>query len=244
MTDISLPKFKTLYLDPPWISVKGSGGKGCRGAKYDLMTTQDIIDLPIQNIVHPDGCHIYVWVINNQVDDGFKCLEKWGFKYQTMITWHKTGNPGIGWYFRGTSESCLFGTSGKLPFKKINGRIQQGVTSFVAPRLEHSVKPELMRWMIERVSYPPYCEIFARRFVPNWTCVGNEINITIQDFLAGVTATQAAIPPTTHPSGFGFTPTKIKMPHGIPTDHDYMLEPSFFEDNVEELSIINYANET
>jgi len=118
-------------------------------------------------------------LINNQVDDGFKCLEKWGFKYQTMITWHKMGNPGIGWYFRGTSESCLFGTVGKLPYKKINGRFQQGVTSFVAPRLEHSVKPELMRWMIERVSYPPYCEIFARRFVPNWTCVGNEINVTI-----------------------------------------------------------------
>jgi len=30
----------------------------------------------------------------------------------------------------------------------------------------------------------------------------------------------------------GGSTIRIKMPHGIPTDHDYMLEPSFFEEGV------------
>lgn len=57
-----------------------------------------------------------------------------------------------------------------------NGKRQQGVTGFYAPRTEHSHKPEEMRRMIERVSYGPRLEMFARMQHPGWDVWGNEVD--------------------------------------------------------------------
>jgi len=91
-----------------------------------------------------------------------------------MITWMKD-KQGLGQYFRGITEHCLFGKRGKLPFKVINDKRQQGLTGFFAPRTEHSVKPKEMRDMIEKVSYAPRIELFARERFDGWDAWGNEI---------------------------------------------------------------------
>ena len=44
----------------------------------------------------------------------------------------------------------------------------------IAPRREHSRKPDEMHEMIELVSYPPRLEIFARHRRPGWDTWGNE----------------------------------------------------------------------
>jgi N6-adenosine-specific RNA methylase IME4 len=104
-------------------------------------------------------------------------MKEWGFAYKTIITWIKD-RMGLGQYFRGITEHCLFGVKGNLPYKTINGKRQQGTTRIVANVGEHSRKPELMREMIEKVSYQPYIELFARNdglFKPeNWDAWGNE----------------------------------------------------------------------
>lgn len=84
-------------------------------------------------------------------------------------------NAGLGQYFRGITEHCLFGVKGNLPYKVLDGKRQQGTTLIVAPRQEHSRKPDEMRAMIEKVSYPSYIELFARREYKNWDSWGNEI---------------------------------------------------------------------
>jgi N6-adenosine-specific RNA methylase IME4 len=82
---------------------------------------------------------------------------------------------GLGQYFRGCTESCLFGVRGSLPYRlRENGKRAQGRTGFHAPRGEHSAKPEKMRQMIERVSAGPYLELFARRPAPGWDLWGNQ----------------------------------------------------------------------
>jgi len=81
---------------------------------------------------------------------------------------------GLGQYFRGITEHCLFGVSGKLPFKTINGKRMQGTTFIHAERREHSRKPEEMRSMIEKVSYDPRIELFAREQSPGWDVWGND----------------------------------------------------------------------
>ena len=82
---------------------------------------------------------------------------------------------GLGQYFRGCTESCLFGVRGKLPYRlRENGKRAQGRTGLHAPRGEHSAKPEKFRAVIEAVSHGPYLELFARRDVPNWDVWGNE----------------------------------------------------------------------
>ena len=183
----SLKKYKTIYADPPW--AESGGGKIKRGADrhYPLMKTKDIIDMSsFVKKISDENSHLYLWVTNNFLQDGLKVMDAWGFRYITKITWFKKGKIGLGQYFRGVTEDCLFGVKGKVPYKIFDGKRQQGVTGFISPRGRHSEKPEEMRHMIERVSYAPYVEIFARPPETDdifkdkddgvWDYVGNEID--------------------------------------------------------------------
>ena len=169
-------KYKTIYADPPWPEV--GGGKIKRGADrhYKLMTVKEIINLKdFVKELSEDNAHLYLWTTNNYLEDALAVMKEWGFKYKTTITWMKD-RFGLGQYFRGITEHCLFGVKGNIPYKVLNDKRQQGVTGFQAPRQEHSVKPEEMRQMIEKVSYAPFIELFARRKDnPNWNYWGNEI---------------------------------------------------------------------
>ena len=110
-------KYKTIYMDPPWM--ESGGGKIKRGADrhYPLMKTEDIAKLPIKELADPDGCHVYMWVTNNFLKDGLWLLERWGFEYITIITWTKD-KIGLGQYYRGLTEHCIFArTKKKLPYK-------------------------------------------------------------------------------------------------------------------------------
>lgn len=162
-------------MDPPWN--EAGGGKIKRGADkhYSLMKTDEIMSLPIPDLVDQDGCHIYMWVTNNHLQDGLDCLRAWGFEYITTITWTKD-RIGLGQYYRGITEHCLFGTTKKrLPYKlDEEGRRCQGVTGFYEPKTIHSRKPIKMRDMIEAVSYEPRIELFARQEFKGWDRWGDE----------------------------------------------------------------------
>lgn len=172
-------KYKTIYADPPWNET--GGGKIRRGADkhYPLMSTKEILDMAsfVQSI-SDENCHLYLWITNNFLAAGLEVMKRRGFTYKTKITWMKD-RFGLGQYFRGNTEDCLFGVRGVLPYKTADGKRQQGVTGFLAPRKEHSAKPETMRRMIERVSYPPYIELFARKTTPGWDVRGNEVESTL-----------------------------------------------------------------
>ena len=76
----------------------------------------------------------------------------------------------------GIAEHCIFGSTHKrLPYKVIDEKRQQGITGFYEPKTIHSRKPETMREMIEKVSYAPRIELFARQEVSGWDCWGNEV---------------------------------------------------------------------
>lgn len=168
-------KYKTIYLDPP--REEKGGGKIKRGADrhYNLMKISEIQVLPIQNIVDISGCHLYMWVTNNFLPKAFDLLKSWGFEYITLITWNKD-RFGLGQYYRGITEHCIFASTKKrLPYKTINGKRAQGVTGFYEAKTIHSRKPIKMREMIEKVSYEPRIELFARQQADGWDCWGNEV---------------------------------------------------------------------
>ena len=169
-------RYKTILADPPW--KESGGGKIKRGADrhYPLMKTDDIIKLmknDLEGKINEEGCHLYLWVTNNFLQDGFRVLEELGFKYITTITWMKE-RQGIGQYYRGITEHCLFARKGILPYKIEDGKRQQGKTGFIERKTEHSKKPETMYQMIEKVSYPPFYEMFARTRREGWDAMGNE----------------------------------------------------------------------
>jgi len=168
--------YKTILIDPPWY--ERGGGKIKRGADrhYPIMKTPDIIKLLKSELKDKvdENCHLYLWVTNNFMQDGFEVINSLGFKYKTCITWLKD-RTGLGQYHRGNTEHCLFAVKGMLPYKTLNGVRQQGVTGFTAPRTEHSKKPVKMYELIEKVSYPPFLEMFARERRVGWDCFGNEV---------------------------------------------------------------------
>lgn len=161
-------KYKTIYADPPWLEV--GGGKIKRGADkhYSLMKTKDICQLPVGDIAD-ENCWLFMWVTNNFLKDGIDVLESWGFRYVTNFVWVKN-SFGIGYYFRGQHEICLFGVKGNLK------PIKRNVSSVLsADKRRHSQKPDEARNKIAEMSYEPRIELFARTKTEGWDAWGNEI---------------------------------------------------------------------
>jgi N6-adenosine-specific RNA methylase IME4 len=143
------------------------------------MKVKDIIDLPVKEITD-ENAHLYLWITNNYLQEGLITMKSWGFNYKTMITWAKD-KFGLGQYFRGKTEHCLFGVKGMIPYRKVDGKRQQGTTLIYAPRGKHSKKPNEIRDIILKVSGDlPRIELFTRReeglisIHEGWDTWGNE----------------------------------------------------------------------
>ena len=174
-------KFRCILADPPW--PESGGGKVKRGADkhYGLMKVKDIMALPVRDLIHEEGAHLLLWVTNNYLHDGLHVMDAWGFRYVTTITWAKAGRQGLGQYFRGLSEHCLFGVSkGKIPpYRVVDGKRAQGTTLLgrgLIPRPGgHSQKPDELHRVAELVCHEPRMELFARVERENWTTWGNAV---------------------------------------------------------------------
>lgn len=171
-------RYRTIVADPPWFYERagGLGGKRAAADNYPVMSNADIAALPIADMASEDA-HLYLWVTNprlfQEAGDALgprDIMAAWGFRYATMLTWHKLGAPGMGWYFRGDTEHVLFGIRGQLP---IPPEIRVS-NHFAASRREHSVKPDRFYEIVERVSPGPYLELFARRRRYGWDVWGDE----------------------------------------------------------------------
>jgi len=177
-----LKKYQTILADPPWNM--GTTGlykiRKSRLAKlvYPLMSTDDIKKLPVRDFAEV-GCHLWLWVTNSHLRDGFEVMEAWGFKYLAPITWVKPS--GLGNYFIHRTQHILFGYKEKCCFPKDRYK----PTVLFAKPLKHSQKPEESYEFIESISPPPRLELFARRkrktlFGEEWDVWGNEVESDIE----------------------------------------------------------------
>jgi N6-adenosine-specific RNA methylase IME4 len=172
-------KYRTIVADPPWRypmrerakSGPGLGGRRAAEHQYGVMNPEDIAAIPVRDWVDRDA-HLYLWVTNLMLKEGrpFDILDAWGFRFATMLTWHKLGAPGMGFYFRGDTEHVLLGVRGTCPIEPAM-RISN---HFAAPRTGHSAKPDRFYEIVERVSPEPRLELFARRRRVGWDVWGNE----------------------------------------------------------------------
>ena len=160
-------RFRTIVADPPW----RYGNTRTRGAAedhYPTMTIEELCALDVESRA-ADECHLYLWVTNNFLLEGFEVLGAWGFEYKTCLTWVKP-QMGMGNYFRGSTEHILFGVKGGQKTLRKNQ-----MNWFQAPRGRHSAKPESFYEIVETCSPGPYLEMFARRArLGDWHYWGNE----------------------------------------------------------------------
>jgi N6-adenosine-specific RNA methylase IME4 len=167
-------RFRTILADPPWdVQQKGSRGAG---RHYPLMTLERIKAMPIEALAEDDA-HLWLWVTNNTLREGYEVAEAWGFTVRSPLTWVKF-RLGLGHYLRNSTEHLLFATRGNAPV-----RFRSQPTWVNAPVTEHSRKPDEFYAIIERISASPYLELFARRRPPSneqWLVWGNEIESDVR----------------------------------------------------------------
>lgn len=171
-------KFRTILADPPW-DIHQQGAKGA-GRHYRLMTLERIKAMPVADLAEDDA-HLWLWVTNATLREGYEVADAWGFTVRSPLTWIKF-RLGLGAYLRNATEHLLFATRGKAPVQ-----FRSQPTWINAPVQEHSVKPAEQFAVIERVSPGPYLELFARRRPPSrapWFVWGNEVasDVTISGY--------------------------------------------------------------
>lgn len=160
--------FATIVADPPW-QYDNKATRGAAEDHYPTMSIEELCALPVSEWT-AEQAHLYLWTTNGFLRESFEVLDAWGFTYKTTLVWVKP-QIGMGNYFRSSAEYVLFGVKGKLRTRDCNQR-----NWFEAPRTRHSAKPGLFFDLVEKVSYPPYLEMFARqrRLNPEWDFWGNE----------------------------------------------------------------------
>ena len=171
------PPYGTIVADPPWeygstFTPKPKGDEWQKGAEcpYSGMTSEEVAALPARDLVGPNA-HLYLWVTNAFMEDGYAIARAWGFTPKTLLTWGKVqedGSPSmkVGHWFRSATEHAIFATRGTVPRKDAIAR----PTLMLWPRIkQHSVKPAAFGDLVESVSPGPYVELFAR--APRLGCV-------------------------------------------------------------------------
>lgn len=189
-TDLPKNHFGTILADPPWHFQSWAGGRyngdpkpiytPSRAPDYSTMREPELAALPVGELA-ADNCVLFLWTCWPIMEQAFRVIDAWGFTYKTCaFSWmkadpyrlfadDKTPFAGLGYWTRANTEPCLLATRGKP--KRLNADVRQGI---IAPRREHSRKPDEIHGRIERLVAGPYLELFARQERPGWTVWGNE----------------------------------------------------------------------
>lgn len=172
-------RFGTILADPPWRFSNRSGKMAPehrRLHRYATMSMQEIMELPVAQFALPQS-HLYLWVPNALIQEGFEVMRRWGFTYKTNLIWFKirkdggADGRGVGFYFRNVTEMVLFGVRGDL---RTLDRGRRQVNIIQTRKREHSRKPDELYDVIESCSPSPYLELFARHQRSGWTQWGDE----------------------------------------------------------------------
>lgn len=177
--------YGVIYADCPW-QFNCWSGKGTDRAvenHYDTMSVAELSALPVGSLAAPD-CALIIWICWPILPEALEVIKAWGFDYKSCaFSWMKAdvstlnmfegevdASMGMGYYTRANSEAALLATRGNP--KRLNADVRQGI---IAPKREHSRKPDGVHQRIERLFGGPYLDLFARQRRKNWTSWGDEI---------------------------------------------------------------------
>jgi N6-adenosine-specific RNA methylase IME4 len=176
--------YGVIYADPPWnfknFSEKGTGRNAV--AHYNCMDFAQLAAMQPQRWAAKD-CVLFLWATDPMLPKALELIDAWGFSYKTVgFYWAKTNKhadldalceadfcTGLGYWSRANVEQCLLATRGSPP------RMAKDVKRLViAPRREHSRKPDEVYSRIQRLARGPYIELFARQSRRGWDRWGDQ----------------------------------------------------------------------
>jgi N6-adenosine-specific RNA methylase IME4 len=186
---MSSGEFHVIYADPPWnFKTYSSKGRGrCADAHYDVMSLDDLKNMrsEIDKYAAKD-CALFLWATDPLLPRAIDIVDAWGFSYKTVaFYWAKLNKKasrknftvesfftGLGYWTRANAEICLLATRGTP--KRLSRSVKRLI---IAPRREHSRKPDEIYQRIECLMNGPYLELFARRTRPGWRSLGNQTGL-------------------------------------------------------------------
>ena len=161
-------KYRVIYADPPWSYNDKQNTVYHGGAEkhYPTMPIEEICALPIP--AEKDSI-LFLWTTSPMLEDAFKVINAWGFKYKSSFIWDKVSTA-MGNYNSVRHEFLLISVRGSC-VPDVPRRFDSVVS---IPRTEHSRKPEEFRQIIDTL-YPvgKRIEMFAREPHEGWDVWGN-----------------------------------------------------------------------
>jgi N6-adenosine-specific RNA methylase IME4 len=166
-------RYPVILADPPWdyeVYNDTTGSARVAAEHYPTMRLEDICGLPVADVATGDAV-LFMWTTAPHLQESFEVLAAWGFEYKTNVVWVKHAQ-GLGFFVRGQHEILLIATRGDIPCPLPENRPPSVI---LAPRREHSRKPDEAYELIERM-YPelPKIELFARAKREGWAAWGNQ----------------------------------------------------------------------
>lgn len=169
--ELELPegKYRCLVIDPPWDVKKIIRDERPNQAEFDYKTMSDeeIEQLQVEDLAD-DNCHLYLWTTHKKLPVALKLAEKWGFKYQCLMTWVKNvGFTPFSWMY--STEHVLFCKKGSLEVERKGLRLD-----FTGKVREHSRKPDEFYKLVLEATPGPRLELFSREIREGFEQWGNE----------------------------------------------------------------------
>ena len=187
MSQIPLPDktYDVVLMDPPWWYGDNQAGKmGSAENHYPTMRDEELMALDVASLLHKRSV-VFIWATSPRLDFAIDLLRHWGLTYRGVaFTWVKTKKDGLTpigaqgvrpSIVKPTTEFVL--AASMTPKGRPMQIADEGVPHTVlAPRTEHSRKPDDVHRRIERL-YPDAAklEMFARREMSGWDVWGNEV---------------------------------------------------------------------
>ena len=178
MAQAPAKRYRTIVADPPWSYRAKNHAPNAKGpeGQYATMTMQQLYAVPV-GFWAEDDAHLYLWTTNTFMAEAHTLAKAWGFEPTTILTWLKgrieanrlIQHIGLGSYYRTSTEHVIFAVRGKLDALE-----HDTPTAFIAARREHSEKPAAFYDMVERISHPPFLDVFARKQRMGWDTFGDE----------------------------------------------------------------------
>ncbi len=178
--------YSLIAADPPWhFSTYSPKAQRSASRHYETMSADLLAAMPVGYLAQRD-CALLLWGASPNLPDVLRVMAAWGFVFKgKAFCWAKT-NPrcpelapiysdapwhmGLGYTTRSNTEDCWLGTMGSP--KRLSRSVRELI---VAPRREHSRKPDEFYARAEALFDGPRLDLFSRERRPGWDAWGNEV---------------------------------------------------------------------
>lgn len=176
-----MEKYSVIYAHPSWMYNKiysnGSTGEIAEDAKRVIfssaMPLEEIIAFPVENVAD-ENCVLFLWATTPMLPEALAVVSAWGFAYKTLLTWEKTNDGCMGYWFKTCTEHLVVAVKGNV--KAFGSPVRN---CYHEPQIKRGRKPDYFYRLIEKVTIGRRIALFTRRRRRGWDIYSNGLELAI-----------------------------------------------------------------